>query len=245
MTTKRVLLIGDIHGDIDSLGYARDLARSYECDHIIQLGDFGLYWSGYADEFTQAAWRMFKNTRSLIVLPGNHENYTVLDERGWLTRRSPVVLPQRAGFYMPTGARVRIGESWCLFYGGAFSIDKAYRTEGRSWWPEEVSTPEQHVHAMHWNGRVDTVLSHDAPLWANIVVGRRMHDADKMDWPETLVNRTKLQEVADKYHPTSWFHGHWHTSYVDTRQCDGVGHSERIEGLNCNMLNGFWTIKEF
>lgn len=234
-----VLVIGDVHGDIDSMGYARELAIGHECEAIVQVGDFGLYWDGYGDDYMQQVYRMFGKTRMLYVLPGNHENYGVLSEKGWLTRHSPVMLPNKSGYYLPHGCRFKLGDSWCLAYGGAFSVDKEYRVEGKSWWPEEVSNQAQHDWAMHWNGRVDVVFSHDAPLWADIpVFGLRT----KNTWPETGINRAKLQEVADKYHPKQWFHGHWHTSYTDTRVVDGE--REKLTGLAHNMRPGFWMVVE-
>ncbi len=109
-----ILLIGDIHGDIDSLGYAKELMHKYACEAVVQLGDFGLYRMGYSDEFTHQAFNMFKDTGALYVLPGNHENYGVLKEKGWLDRRSRVMLPRRAGYYPPTGCRFKLGDTWCL-----------------------------------------------------------------------------------------------------------------------------------
>ena len=56
----------------------------------------------------------------------------------------------------------------CFFaFGGAYSIDKMYRTEGVSWFPEEISTRAEYEEGWHnlekADFKVDYILSHSGP----------------------------------------------------------------------------------
>lgn len=52
--------------------------------------------------------------------------------------------------------------------GGAYSIDKAWRVEGQSWWADEQPSPEikarveQALEQLNW--QIDIVLTHTTPL---------------------------------------------------------------------------------
>ena len=52
-------------------------------------------------------------------------------------------------------------------FGGAYSIDKMYRTEGISWFPEELPNYEEYEEGWHnlesCGFKVDYILSHSGP----------------------------------------------------------------------------------
>lgn len=59
-------------------------------------------------------------------------------------------------------------EDEILYVSGAESIDKFWRTEGVSWWPDEVLSYQQQNECLReiegYTGHIRAVVSHDAPL---------------------------------------------------------------------------------
>lgn len=96
----------------------------------------------------------------------------------------------------------------CFCMGGASSHDKACRTEGKSWWPEELPSKEEYELAAaeleKHNDTVDYIFTHCGPksiidiLYHNI---QPEYD-DLTTFFENYVNRF----VAFK----AWFMGHYH-----------------------------------
>ena len=146
----RIYITGDTHGDIDihklTAGRWPEGRQLTKDDILIIAGDFGLVFSPYKDE-TERYWLDWLDECpwTTLFIDGNHENFDRLyklpcEERYGgpvgVVRPSVLHLRQRGHVYTIAGKRF-----WC--FGGATSIDKAYRTEGRSWWPQEEPTAEQ------------------------------------------------------------------------------------------------------
>jgi hypothetical protein len=100
--------------------------------------------------------------------------------------------------------------------GGAASIDKPFRREGRSWWPEELIT-EADVQASIEGGKVDILLAHDSPNTApNSITddpygqlnAARYFGSDMVEM--CTDHRKQLQRVTDAVTPRLIFHGHYH-----------------------------------
>lgn len=235
---KRVLILGDTHGDLGHLIWAIDLAKKMDCDEIVQAGDFG-YW-----EHTQHGQQFLDklNTRlghaglKVHWIDGNHENHTVLRlNYGPGGNRH---LPTPEGFwsirpninYIPRGTRWSWGGVEFLGIGGAFSIDKAARTEGVSWWPEEMITDHE-VELASEDGAVDVVISHDVPMFVDLYPHLAALGMTRpWKWDEnSLANRRQLDKVFDRTFPKRWYHGHYHIRYTDT--VDGC----KFTGLAANI----------
>lgn len=93
-------------------------------------------------------------------------------------------------------------------FGGAYSIDKMYRSEGISWFPEE--TPSRAEYEEGWSNleksgfQVDYILTHTGPR--EIVA--QMGYGELSD--EEVELRRFLQRVADHTEFTAWYFGHFH-----------------------------------
>ena len=91
--------------------------------------------------------------------------------------------------------------------GGAYSVDKMYRTEGISWFPEEMPNREEYEEGWHnlekANFQVDYILTHTGPR----EVVAAMDYGDMGDEAEL---RQYLQRVADNTDFTAWYFGHFH-----------------------------------
>ena len=97
----------------------------------------------------------------------------------------------------------------CFFaFGGAYSIDKMYRTEGVSWFPEEMPTCAEYEEGWHnlekADFKVDYILSHSGPREVVAAMGYGELSDDEVEL------RQYLQRVADNTDFTAWYFGHFH-----------------------------------
>ena len=139
---RRLLLVGDTHGNGRWCKQLARIAAANQCDAVVQLGDFG-YWphQQWGRTFLQHVADLAASSGiPWYWLDGNHENHDMLAACADPTA-APAMLEIRPGVhYLPRGHRwewsgVRLGA-----LGGAASIDAAWRTEGVSWWRGEEPT---------------------------------------------------------------------------------------------------------
>lgn len=232
MTT--ILACGDTHGGLLAVHAALAEAKAGTADWLVQVGDFG-YWehSRHGVEFLDAC-SLFatRDGVPLVFLDGNHENHPLLWERyadsdktaeGFWTIRPNV-------YYAPRGHRWTWGDKRFLALGGAYSIDRQWRTLGSSYWLTEEISDEDEALAKE-GGTVDVVFSHDAPISVDPLRGR------SLVFPETEPTRRRLERVVEATRPDLLVHGHWHVRYSDTfTHRDGF--TTRIEGLNADGKPG-------
>lgn len=222
----RILLVGDCHGNDVFFEKACRTAAANDCQTLISLGDWG-YWPHYESGRGYIKWCSDKLEQNDLLgywLPGNHENWAQLIE---LYGTDPNRKHQMANrlWYLPRGYRWTWDGISFMAVGGAYSIDKAYRVYGQSWWPEETLTDADVVAASR-AGDVDIMLTHDAPDGSTIpcLVGQ-----DPERYPESQRNRERLRQITDKVQPRMLVHGHYHQRYTDW--VDGM----LVEGLASDM----------
>lgn len=221
----RVMLVGDTHGNAGFWKTVFLFAQNENADLIIQLGDFGV-WPGlkgheYLDRIQ--AWSE-ESGIPVWVVPGNHDDWDQIEalKDEWI-RPNIRILGKVNSFYLE-GINV-------LTVGGAVSIDRMYRKEGLSWWPQETLTNAD-VDAAVEVGKVDIVLSHDTtnamPVWDGFV----------KDDPASNQNRTGMGVIEDSARPDLWFHGHYHRFI----QYDGT-HGAKVTALDSEPMGARWSPK--
>ena len=93
-------------------------------------------------------------------------------------------------------------------FGGAHSIDKMYRTEGLSWFPEEIPNRKEYEEGWHnlekADFQVDYILTHSGPREVIAAMGYGEMSDDEAEL------RQYLQRVADNTDFTAWYFGHFH-----------------------------------
>lgn len=168
----RLFITGDLHGEIE---IKRLNAKNWPTgktlckeDVLLVAGDFGLAFRGNKAENYWLDWLEDKQWTTLFI-DGNHENFPLLlsypeDEKFGgpvgVLRPSVLHLKKRGHVYSVGSKRI-----WC--FGGALSVDKDGRVEGKSWWPQEEASAKEMSYAQETLencGRVDFALTHDAPL---------------------------------------------------------------------------------
>lgn len=206
MTEQLIAFLGDVHGNASFLKKACEYAKKTGAERLIQLGDFGLWWPSRFN-FTDYAAELARTIIPIDVIPGNHENYNEIVRRGAL--RGPDPVECSPGFrILPRGCKLKIGETTFLTLGGAFSIDKEFRTENSSWWPQETITNED-VDFCLSQGKADVMLSHDTILDVPFL---HLMNEFKMD-ETSKSNRELVQKVFEACDAQYLFHGHWHVNY--------------------------------
>jgi hypothetical protein len=76
-----------------------------------------------------------------MFIDGNHEDFSILYNYP-VDKKTGTRTIFKNLYHMPRGTVMEIEGKLFGFLGGAESIDKSYRTEGLSWWPEERITEE-------------------------------------------------------------------------------------------------------
>jgi predicted phosphodiesterase len=212
---RRVLVVGDLHGNTIQAEQCCDYAQRKGCDAVLQVGDFGFWTPGvdnlkYLKRVEKAAEKF-----DLIFywLDGNHEDHSRRHEFDSELR------PRTR--YLPRGHRWTWWGKRFMAVGGAVSVDKHERVENRSWWRKEILTDEEIDYAIRDDGiPVDVVFSHDCPSGVNIPgIGPDSKGTDA-GWPadviyEASIHRNKMRTVFRSVHPKLWIHGHYHIPYHD------------------------------
>lgn len=237
---RRLLIVGDLHGNENYFKHVINAANEKRCDAIVQCGDIG-YWPHTSPNY-------FDNLTSLLIgsdlereendLPplkmfwvdGNHENFDALQVGDWLHYDGFAGMTPRI-FYAPRGHRWEWEGTKFLALGGANSIDKQYRVEGRSWWKQELITPEDVDRAIE-GGTVDVMICHDMPK--GVLNGPDLFHKDQA---VDEMNRYYVRVVMDAVKPKLLYHGHYHYRY------ESLLNETMVVGLDCDgHFEKNWTV---
>lgn len=204
-----VYFIGDVHGEF--LELARRIANKRIMNSVfIQVGDFGV-GLGKDDDLKELGNVLQVGNNILYAIRGNHDDpsrFGRKEEIGNIT-------------LLPDYSILHLDEKVILLVGGAISIDRLDRIEGKSYWSREqfVFDSEKLMRSVHELKMVDIVVTHSAPeeFWpfelSNIV--RRYGHLDP-NLEIDLHNERKqhsnlLSYLLKKFSPRYWYYGHFHT----------------------------------
>jgi predicted phosphodiesterase len=171
-----MLVIGDVHGKVDN--YWKILQKHKGTS--IQVGDFGFK--------KQHDWHLANIDYSQHQINfGNHDDYSYLYEPHSLSNWSYAY------------------EAKLMTIRGAYSIDKAYRTEYLDWWANEelnYSEMQQAVDFYNFN-KPKIIISHDCP-----------HEVRKQLFGinDKSITSDGLQVMFENHQPDLWIFGHHHKS---------------------------------
>lgn len=243
---NHVVLAGDWHGNF---GWARHvisllptLLPDEESPLILHAGDFGV-WPGVGGKtFLEVVDKALEAVNGrLWFVDGNHEWFprlhgllnigTIFDLPEW-----PVNVSWRTQ-WLPRGYRWTWHDKTWLALGGAVSVDKALRTEGHDWWPEEEITDADATKALV-GGPVDVMLCHDAPSEVQMTMGPWPRSWDVADEVRSNAHRRRLQGVVSKLEPSLFIHGHYHQHVRQFSQETGMD----VIGLNLDGVDDNYTV---
>lgn len=222
----RILLAGDTHANTEHVKYLVGVAKEQDCDRIFQVGDFGYFESEtwgleYLEHINHAA-----EQAGIVIyfLRGNHDNIRLLlenyqddaDHEGFLMVRSNILFAPDGHCWEWDGKRF-------IVFGGAYSVDKAYRLAQErydtehygvdmsetQWFSDEEMTSEAVRNAIvAAPNTVDFMFTHDKPRMSNPKWNRKNIE-------ECWANQNRIQEAVDALKPHLLVHGHLHYRYDD------------------------------
>ena len=183
-----IRFIGDVHGKFKR--YEKIIA---EMPETIQVGDMGVGFFRDPDRphINPPYDKMVDGGHRFIR--GNHDNPSVC------RKHSQWIADGRC-------------EDGMMFIGGGVSVDRAYRTEGLDWWPdEELSAAELNdLVDAYRDYKPEVMVTHEAPeSIAEIMCA--LSQRRKLDFPSRT--RQAFEAMLGFHSPHLWIFGHWHYSF--------------------------------
>jgi len=239
----RVLVAGDWHANTGAAFEVLDHASEIGADLVLHVGDYGWWPRDDAGQkfIRKVEKRLAERGLDLWWIDGNHEDFDRLDAHP-INDDGRRQLSDHV-WHLPRGFRWHWEESTWVAVGGAVSVDRQSRTEGKTWFAAEELTDQQ-AGLIIAAGRADVIVAHDAPLGVPFLRGELRQDLpawrrdDKVPWPIGALMRSdehqrRVRRVVEGVGATRVFHGHHHIRYSDTLQTErGI---VQVEGLGMDM----------
>lgn len=128
---------------------------------------------------------------------GNH------DDPAWFKQQST---------YIPDGHLETVTDKNVMYIGGALSIDRGFRVEGKSWWPTEECSYEQffEFHDKFLKIKPDVMVTHDCPEFVmDILLAHRR----RAKYDDSSRTRNSFQFMWQSHKPKLWVFGHHHYNF--------------------------------
>ena len=215
-----IFVCGDTHYriDISKLGSKRwpEGKKLTKNDYLIVCGDFGLIWypEKTKKEESLISWYNEKPWTTLFI-DGNHENFDRLlsDEFPEIEMfNSKVKQISNSIFYLQRGCVYTIEDKTFFTFGGGESIDKLQRTEGISWWKEELPTWKDNVIGIsileQFDNCVDYIITHSCSNEMFEEISKHYDFGYKRNTEKSL--RDFFSWVEENVQFKHWFFGHFH-----------------------------------
>lgn len=214
-----IFITGDTHGEM-SMGklsfknwpIGRNLC---EYDYVIIAGDFGLIFNNVQTK-AEKHWIKWLNESpwTTLFVDGNHDGHIQLQELSKIKRFGGMVgKVSHKIWHLRRGEVYTIDDKKIFTFGGAASQDKLYRTEGISWWPEEVPNYKECQYALDnlekHNNKVDYIITHTCP---DTVARIFCHLTGRPKRPDPTGGY--LDEFARIIDFEKWYYGHWHEDWT-------------------------------
>ena len=214
----RIFVTGDTHctHDIDKLlpHKASTQITNYEKitkdDYMIIAGDAGIIWHDKNSPLTKDVISLYESFPwTTLFIDGNHENHKELAtfpaeelNGGKVHKISDSII------HLMRGQIFTFNDKTIFTMGGADSIDKMWRVEDESWWPEEMPSDDEYDEAINnltkANMKTDYIITHCSPTFYL----RRLCTIDPR--PDRLTNFFERLEMVEKVEFKKWFFGHYH-----------------------------------
>ena len=207
--------VGDTHGN--QYKWVEQIEPTLKPgDILIVNGDFGVgFWNGrYWSEETFYDF-LSEQEYTVLFIDGNHENFDKLysyPTEIWCggtvhSIRQNVIHLMRGEVYCIDGCSIFV-------MGGGYSIDKYRRTEGVSWWPQEMPSEEEYNNALanlsKVNFKVDYIITHTAPSETVYYLSTLRNLGIKNDVVQEQPLTSFLDEIQRKVTYKHWYFGHFH-----------------------------------
>lgn len=247
------IFFGDWHGDLTFAIAALERAISKYPDITVyyHVGDFGI-WPGDDAYISTIVSMMQSSGKTLVVTGGNHEDWdkwdrlTAQQTRPFTYKGGGLVLLPKKYFWTHAGVTF-------ASVGGAGSIDKQWRVEGKSWWPQEIISDDVVNEVEEGDvDQVDILITHEASDDPVFPVRKILENPFvQMKWPhEDIViseeQRKLVSRVIAKVKPKVHLHGHWHEPWQrDAVDCKTVSLGANFASYaeNAHVISDFSKLR--
>lgn len=238
-----IYLTGDTHGEV----FERivQLKRNYDLTKdenlLIVLGDFGLIWDDKWWKQVKYIERYIKDNHlnlEIISVKGNHENFDIINTFPKIQKYNSelIKVSDRISFF-ENGNIYHIDNNIFAVFGGALSIDKAYRTEGKTLWADEIPSKET---MQKFVDELDKYNTEKLILLTHTTATNEIYYLDMYPMEGKLSDDVAqyLQFIKDNYKFKAHLHGHFHCEkYV--KETNSTCLFKSIIKLIGDDLNGF------
>ena len=211
-----IYITGDTHGMHDFVKLIR-FSETHpgltKQDYLIIAGDFGGVWAAKTLESDLRPYRELPFT--VLFVDGNHENFDLINSypvEEWNGGKVHFIKPDI--IHLMRGQVFEIEGKTIFTFGGATSIDKYIRAEGRDWWPQELPTYEEldegFANLKRYNNKVDYIITHSCGQRALMYPQLRIAADIKSVCPESHL-LSNFEDIAKFKH---WYFGHFHIDAV-------------------------------
>jgi predicted MPP superfamily phosphohydrolase len=212
MDRNGIYYAGDIHGVAEHVAEIDRKAIENNIEVVVQVGDFGCRFVAACPivKYFEKRARQGRPGPTWYTCGGNHDNWPKWSEMAEAQGNPQIVELAPGCYFAPRGTTVALDGVKHLFFGGAESIDRAYRVEGEDWWAAESPTAEEFnkfFERMEAD-QPEVVVTHEAPLCVELNRPGR----DSQPTPRNLQNVLKHNEHTPAY----WYYGHHHCLNYDT-----------------------------
>ncbi|MCK9913809.1 metallophosphoesterase [Microbacterium ginsengisoli] len=205
-----VAVAGDWHGNAAwaTQAIARIALADSQVRDILHAGDF---WPSPSFLASVDAACADAGVERVFVTLGNHEPWAELTPL--ITDGQPALLSERV-WVLPRPYMFTVAGLPALSLGGASSVDRQWRVEGYSWWPDEEITDDMVSRAVH-AGDVAIMITHESPESTPVaavaaVLASNPHGFPRAALLASAASRARVSEVWDALRPDVLFHGHMH-----------------------------------
>ncbi len=205
-----VYVTGDTHGEHSRFytGLLHQDGGLSENDYLIVCGDFGYVFNdnAYEKRFLDD---LEKLPYTIAFVDGNHENFPAIYSYpivAWHGGRAHRI--RKNIFHLMRGEVFGIEGKLFFVFGGAYSVDKYMRIEGRSWWQQELPCKEEYENAVHnleiHDYSVDYILTHTMPreMITRFGAYQDEHDMELTEFLDLIYHEVDFRH---------WYCGHWHS----------------------------------
>ena len=215
---NKIVLCGDIHGAFGSFGYK--IKQEISDAYIIQVGDFGLGFhkpNYYKTELAKLSEILTKTNCHLYVIRGNHDDPSYFTETNNPFEFSNITL-------LADYSELELLGKSILLIGGAVSVDRHFRIEGKSWWSDEGFNLKLEHEFPYKDRQYDLVVTHTRPGVCGAFKGfdniKSWCDQDPDLKNDLIEESQQLDYLYERTKPKLHIYGHFHQSltlkYEDT-----------------------------
>lgn len=214
-----IYVTGDTHGEKGRFWYTDTPfeQKAEKGDYLIICGDFGYIFSDSVEERKLRDIFLEKPYTTCFV-DGNHENFGVLNSfpvEEWNGGKVHVIKRDQDGtpkvIHLMRGQVFNIEGKKFFTFGGGYSMDKAFRRKGYSWWPQEMPNNAEYNEGRKNleknNNEVDYIISHTVPT--GILHYFNKGNSGKSNIYEMPLNNY-LEDIRKNVKYKHWYFGHMH-----------------------------------